>query len=155
MFDRGNWLAEQKWLSAARLFKSADCFSGKSGGEDAAETPQRRASGAFPMMAAPNAAASQAGGLVSTRGFVIDPTNKHHLKEVLHKQAQDTGVLSLRRRCEENETTAQQIPAVLLEGMCGGAVEWLRTHADPLNPPSLALSHTQTAACSINEITDA
>lgn len=115
------------------------------------------------MMAAQNAAASPAGGLVSTRGFVIDPTNKHHLKEVLHKQAQDTGVLSLRCRCEENETTAQQIPAVLLEGMCGGAVEWLRTHADPLNPPSLAnreggwrtLSHTQTAACSINEITDA
>lgn len=39
-------------------FSSSDCFSGKSGGEDAAETPQRRASGAFPMIAAPNAGGS-------------------------------------------------------------------------------------------------
>lgn len=83
-------------------FSSSDCFSGKSGHEDAAETPQRRhshrrASAASPMITAPNAAESPAGGLVSTRGFVIDPTNKHHLKDVLHKQAQDTGVLSLRR----------------------------------------------------------
>lgn len=31
--------------------------------------------------------------------FVIDPANKHHLKEVLHKQAQDTGVSALHRQC--------------------------------------------------------
>lgn len=98
--------------------------------------------GAFQTIKARNGATSQAGGLVSTRGFVIDPTNKHHLREVLQKQAQDTGVSALRRQCEEDEATA-----VLLEGE--KAVDWLPRHADPpFSPPTVedTLTHRQQPA---------